>query len=380
MDLIFIFVFWLSIFFIVYTYFFYPFIVGTLAVFIRWPVKKDDFRPSVSIIIAAHNEEASIEKKIKGTLELDYPKDKLEIIIVSDASDDNTDKIVLSFKKQGVILVRQKNRLGKTSAQNKAVEVARGEIILFSDATTVLSKDVVKKLVRNFADDNVGCVGAELIYVSNFKGKLSKARKLYWLYEKFLRRKESGLHSLLGVSGCCYAVRKKAYKRIDPRLISDFIITWLMLDNGYRSVFEPEALVYEDIVETAHQEIGMRTRVASRSLVAFKMMGKFLNPFKFGLFSFELFSHKLLRYFVPIFIILIFLSNLFLVHINIYRFLLYGQFVFLLLGLAGLAFKNISILQAFSYFFIGNYSILKAFLKFGSSKKFEVWQPLRNKR
>ncbi|MFC1646260.1 glycosyltransferase family 2 protein [Candidatus Omnitrophota bacterium] len=378
MNIIFILIFWLCAFLVLYTYFLYPLILGVLSIFIRRPVRKSDIVPYVSLIIAAYNEEKSIANKIENSLNLDYPKSKLQIIVASDCSDDSTDKIVLSFKDRGVILVRQNKRLGKTSTQNQAVQFAKGEVILFTDATTRLRSDVIRKIVRNFADESVGCVGAMLKYSDDKKSKLGRARRIYWEYEKFLRRRESNLNSLLGVSGCCYAVRKKVYKAMDPQLISDFVISWFVVEQGYRSVFESEAQVYEDIVETERDEVNMRTRVVGRSIVAIKLMKRFLNPLRFGFFSFQLFSHKILRYCVPIFIILIFISNLFLVNIEPYRFFLITQIAFIGLGLVSLIFREKSIFYPLAYFIIGNLSILKGFLKSTSGrKKFDIWQPLR---
>ncbi len=375
MDIVFIFILWLSAVCIIYTYFLYPLALSLLSILIKKPFKKDNIEPNVSMIIAAYNEEKSVKAKIEESLSLDYPKDKLEIIVASDCSSDDTDKIVTSFKDRGVILVRQERRMGKTSAQNKAATVAKGEILLFSDATTNFRQDVIRKIVRNFADDKVGCVGAELEYVNRNTSEIGLSRGIYWRYEKLLRNLESSLNSLLGVSGCCYAVRKKIYKKLANFLISDFVITWIAYEQGYSSVFEPEAIVYEDVIESRQSEIKMRIRVSSRSLVALRVMRRFLNPFRFGFFSFQLISHKLLRYLVPIFMIACFVSNIFLLEYTFYRVTLILQLIFYMMGL--FTWKHKAIFSPIRYFLILNYSALLGIFKSFDADASEVWQPIR---
>lgn len=375
MKTLFLFIFWFCAVSIMHTYFLYPLILSLLSIFIKNPIKKDNIEPSVSMIISAYNEEEIILKKIEESLKLDYPRDKLQIIVASDCSSDNTDNIVLSFKDKGVVLVRQDRRLGKTAVQNKAATAAEGEILLFSDATTRYEKDVIKKIVRNFSDEKVGCVSAKLVYVDKDRSELGKSRNFYWEYEKSLKVKESNLNSLLGVSGCCYAVRKKLYKKIEPHLISDFVITWVIYEQGYRSVYEPEAVVYEDIVETSRKEIRMRIRVSSRSVIAIRKLKKFLNPLKFGFFSFQLFSHKLLRYFVPIFMMLIFASNSFLLNYKFYRLTFYLQIIFFLVGL--ISFKKKSFFYPLRYFIILNVAALIGIFRSADPVGLEIWQPIR---
>jgi len=285
------------------------------------------------------------------------------------------DNIVLSFQDRNVKLVRQARRLGKTAVQNKAAEIANGEILLFSDATTHYEKDVIRKMVRNFADETVGCVGAKLVFVNKNESQLGKSRNIYWGYEKALKTSESSLNSLLGVSGCCYAVRKSIYRDIEPHLISDFVITWVVFEQGYRSVYEPEAIVYEDILESGRKEIRMRIRIASRSVIALRKMKRFLNPFKFGFFSFQLISHKLLRYLAPIFMILAFVSNLFLLGSEFYRVIFYFQLISLVIGLLSIGKKPI--FYPIRYFIIGNFASLIGIFRSRDPVGLEIWQPIR---
>jgi len=178
----------------------YPALMFAISLMFRRPVRRDDITPRVSVIIAAYNEERDIAAKLKNTLALDYPRERMEIIVASDCSTDRTDEIVRSFGAQGVILYRQPERFGKTIAQNRAVEVSSGEILVFSDATTMYEPDAIRKIVRSFADPEVGCVAGQLIYMDASSSAVGKGCRSYWGYEKFLKRCESRIGTLIGTS------------------------------------------------------------------------------------------------------------------------------------------------------------------------------------
>jgi len=175
------------------------------------PVSKGQFSPKVSVIITAYNEERDLAAKLENTLSLNYPKELLEIIVASDCSSDRTDDIARSFASRGVGLWRQSQRWGKTAAQNAAVEQARGEIILFSDATTLYEPDVLQVMMPSFLDASVGCVAGRLVYVDPGQSGVGLGARSYWGYETYLKRHESRIGSLIGASGCLYAVRRSAY-------------------------------------------------------------------------------------------------------------------------------------------------------------------------
>src|ERR1051325_10333120 len=217
-------IFWLSAGALLYTYVGYPILIAMISSV--WPRKvlRASYEPSVTIVITAYNEERALASKLENTLALDYSRDLLEIMVASDCSTDRTDDITRSFESKGVILHRQTLRLGKTAAQNAAVEKARGEIILFSDATSLCDPDVLKKILPSFADETVGCVGGRLIYVDPGDTRIGRGAKSYWGYETFLKKHESRACSLIGVSGCLYAVRRNAYVPLYPEACSDFLI------------------------------------------------------------------------------------------------------------------------------------------------------------
>src|SRR5437016_286965 len=194
--------FWLSAAALIYTYIGYPVLIALIATLHPRKIRRWHYEPSVTIIIAAYNEERALATKLENTLALDYPRDLIEIIVASDCSSDKTDEIAESFTNRGIKLHRQPERLGKTAAQNATVEKARGEIIVFSDATSLYQPDVLRKMMPNFQDASVGCVAGRLIYVDPSDSRVGRGAKSYWGYETFLKRQESRACSLIGASGC----------------------------------------------------------------------------------------------------------------------------------------------------------------------------------
>ncbi|MBK9707770.1 MAG: glycosyltransferase [Acidobacteria bacterium] len=194
-GLISMFIFFASVVAIIYAYIGYPLVAYVISKLIPWPIRQAKMTPSVSVIIAAHNEEKDIAAKIENTLALDYPGERLEIIVASDCSSDRTDEIVRRYSRKRVILFRQNERFGKTMAQHKAVLVSSGDILVFSDATTMYQPNVIKKIVRNFADPTVGCVTGQLVYSDQVSSAVGQGCRSYWNYEKFIKQCENGLGS-----------------------------------------------------------------------------------------------------------------------------------------------------------------------------------------
>jgi cellulose synthase/poly-beta-1,6-N-acetylglucosamine synthase-like glycosyltransferase len=367
---------------IVYVYFGYVGILYIVSKLKNKPVEKEDITPAVTIIITAYNEEKDIAKKIENTLRLDYPKNLLEIMVASDGSSDRTNDIVLSYADQGVILNCLKERKGKSSAQNDSVKKARGEIILFSDATTNYRNDALKKIVRNFADKSVGCVGGELHYINKKENSVGEGGGIYWRYEQNLKKLESSLGSLIGVSGCMYAVSKSLYSDIEPDAISDFVIAMHIVKSKHRVIYEPEAICEEYTEDNLKAEFRMRTRVANRSYRGLFSRKEMLNPFKYGFFSIQLISHKLLRYSVAFMMLSAFASNLFLIHILPFFILQTAQVMFYILALIGFI-RQINNKNKKTIFFIPfyfcllNFACLLAWKKFWKGKKDILWEPIR---
>jgi cellulose synthase/poly-beta-1,6-N-acetylglucosamine synthase-like glycosyltransferase len=220
-------------------------------------------------------------------------------MVASDCSTDRTHDIVNGFASRGVELVALPTRAGKTAAQNRAVLRARGDILVFTDATTDLAPDAVRRLVEPFADPRVGCTGAQLEYQSAAGSAVGRGGGLYWRYEKLIKELESRANSLIGVSGCLYAVRRSLYVPIAPDLISDLVIALDIYSSGHVSTYVSGAVAFEQTHELAGREFAMRSRVVVRSIHALVQRAQLLNPLRSGFFAIQLWSHKVLRYLVP---------------------------------------------------------------------------------
>lgn len=375
-------IFWLSAAALLYAYVGYPVLVAAAARLRPRPVRRGALEPSVSVIITAYNEERDLAAKLENTLALDYPPDKLEIIVASDCSSDRTDDIARSFAARGVRLHRQAERLGKTAAQNAAVELARGEVILFSDATTLYEPDVLRALVPNFADETVGCAAGRLVYVDPAETGVGRGAKSYWGYETFLKTNESRVCSLIGASGCLYAVRRAAYVPLYHEACSDFIIATKMVEQGLRAVYEPLAVCTEETNRRADKELRMRVRVIAQTFTDLWRHRAMLNPLRSGFYAVELLSHKVLRYAVPLFLALTFAASAALAPRSLFFAAVFaaqgGFYLAAALGwLLERAGARVRLLALPHYFVLANAAVVLAFYKFLRGERYARWEPIR---
>jgi cellulose synthase/poly-beta-1,6-N-acetylglucosamine synthase-like glycosyltransferase len=371
--------FWICVFLMVYVYVGYPVFARVLGAAIDRQVKRDTIRPTVTVVVTAYNEEKGIKAKLDNLFELDYPHDKLQIIVASDASSDNTDAIVQAYGDPRVSLLRVEGRKGKTACQNAAVRAAEGDIILFTDATTQIDATTLTAMVENFADPEVGCVAGRLIYVDTQNSLTGSGGTAYWEYELSLRKAETRLGSLVGVSGCLYAVRRSAYRDISPDLISDFVIALDMREQGLRTVLEPNGICREDTLAKSRQELSMRVRVAIRSITALVSKANCLNPFKYGLFAWQLWSHKALRYLSPVIWIVLLIVNFGLLDQMLYRWALAGQAGIIAAGVAGWLLHNrrLAALAKPYYFLLTNVASMVALVRYLRGERVTVWRTVR---
>ena len=374
--------FWLGAAALFYTYAGYPLLVWLAGRLRPREVRRGASEPAVSVVITAYNEERDLAAKLDNTLALDYPAEKLEVIIASDCSNDRTDEIARSYAVRGVRLHRQAERLGKTAAQNAAVELARGEVILFSDATTLYRRDVLRALVPNFADPTVGCVAGRLLYVDPAASAVGQGARSYWGYETFIKMQESRACSLIGCSGCLYAVRRTAYVPLYHEACSDFIIATKMVEQGLRAVFEPGAVCTEETNRRADKELRMRVRVIAQTYTDLWRHRAMLNPLRSGFYAVELFSHKVMRYAVPLFLFVVFASSLALAPRSLfYAALAAGQVLFYLTAVAGWlaerAGLRVRALALPHYFVLANAAVVLAFYKFARGERYARWEPIR---
>lgn len=371
-------IFWLSLVSIIYTYIGYLAVLYIFSLFKgRKALPGGDYYPSVSFIIAAYNEEKGIGKKLEDSIRLDYPKDKLEIIVASDASTDRTDEIVNSFSDKGVKLVRQGTRKGKTLAQNLAVSLAKSEILVFSDATTIYKADAIRKLVRHFEDFNIGCVGGEEHFIKS-DNEISEEAGFFWKYETLIRRKESDFNTMIGVSGCIFAIRRELYEPLEGTLIEDFALPLQVASKGFKVIYDAEAVGYERAAKDTKAELSRKARIVSGGINVVFMMKRLLNPLKYPILSFQIISHKILRWLSPIFMITLFISNMFLLRDGI-GFLIIGagQISFYMFAFAGYIFKAPAILRLVYHFSVINLAAIIGMARFLKGDKKVLWETVR---
>jgi cellulose synthase/poly-beta-1,6-N-acetylglucosamine synthase-like glycosyltransferase len=375
-------IFWTCAGVLFYVYVGYPLLVFVVSRLFPKQVRRASFEPQDSVIITAYNEERDIAAKLENTLAIDYPPKKLEIIVASDCSTDRTEEIVRGFAARNVKLYRQAERLGKTPAQNMAVEKAAGEIILFSDATTMYEKNVLRAMLPNFADETVGCVAGKLIYVDDSGSTVGKGAKSYWNYETFLKEAESRACSLIGASGCLYSVRRSAYQPMYAEACSDFLIASVMYRQGLRTIFEPSAMCTEETNRNSDKELQMRIRVIAQTFTDLWRNREMLNPLSSGFYAVELFSHKVLRYAVPVFLLLLLGASAVLAFDSVfYAASLSLQLAFYAMALAGWVLEKSGIKSGFLtmplYFVLANWAALIAFYKFLRGERYARWEPIR---
>jgi len=376
-------IFWFCLAIILYVYFGYPVLLTVLLPFLRKKVSKADITPRVTLVISAYNEEEVIAGKIENSLAIDYPKDKLEIMVVSDCSTDGTDAIVKRYASKRVELVRQTERKGKTAGLNLAVPQASGEIIVFSDANTFYEPDSIKKLVRNFHDASVGCVTGEARYRKKWRSSAEKSESLYWQNEIFLKKMESQLGSMVGGDGAIYAIRKKLFEPLQPSDINDFVNPLQIVSKGYRGLYEPEAICYEETAGNLQKEFRRKKRIVNRSWNGLFRVKQVLNPLRVGFFSVEVISHKMLRWLIPFFLIGLFFATWQMFNMNsamgFYEYTMVSQCVFYSLAFVGFLKQGKTgfIFYLPYYFCLVNTAAMTGILNYFRGNIATVWSPER---
>lgn len=373
------FCFWLLAFGAVFSYFIYPLLLSLGNALFGKNLDIDGDEPShkLTVIVTAYNEENRIREKILNTLALKYPTDKLELVVASDCSEDDTDRIVQEYADQGVKLVRAKERLGKENAQREAIESASGDILVFSDVATEIPDDALIKLERYFQDDDVGAVSSEDRFVSQ-DGKVA-GEGAYVKYEMWLRRLESRLYGLVGLSGSFFAARKSICADWDIHSPSDFNTALNTAKAGKRAVTASDVLGYYKDLKDAQKEYQRKVRTVLRGMVGLSRHTEVLNPFTLGGFAFQTFSHKIMRWLVPWFLLGTFLTSAALATEGaIYALALWAQLVFY--GIAIVAhflpnLRNNSLVKIIYFFVQVNVAIFESSIKFLSGQRMTKWTP-----
>ena len=372
-------IFWASVGLLLYTYIGYPALLLLISVFRDNPVRRGPLQPATTIIIAAHNEERRIRDKIENTLALVYPSEKKGIIIASDGSTDDTNRIASAYFDKGVKLVAVPTHRGKEAAQLEALKVSTGEVVIFSDVATLLNKDALGHIVSNFNDRSIGCVSS--VDRVQTRGDKADGEKFYVTYEMMLRRLESQANSLVGLSGSCFAVRRDICEDWSTTLPSDFLSVIHAVKRGYRAVIDTRAVGFYKSVDTETHEFKRKVRTVVRGMAVLMDHLEILNPFRYGFFSVQIASHKLLRWLVPMFMVCAIASNSLLAPGHaFYGGSLVGQAVFYCLATLGLVKKKLNRLIIFkipAFISLVAIAMLVAWYDYLRGRRTIRWEPSR---
>ncbi|OGW39521.1 MAG: hypothetical protein A2010_05280 [Nitrospirae bacterium GWD2_57_9] len=373
--------FWLSIFVLFYAYAGYPLLVRLIAFFrANAPKRSASHLPSVTLLISAYNEEAVIEDKIRNSLALRYPRDLLEIVVVSDGSDDGTAQIARGFAGQGVRLNHYEGRIGKTACLNKAVPDSNGDIIVFSDANALYDADALKHLAENFADPGVGLVTGYTRYASPDSAGASVG--LYAAIEKFTKQAESEIGSCVGADGALFALRRQLYRPLRQTDINDFVIPLNVVRQGFRAVLDERVFCVEQAAGDTRAEFRRQVRITNRTLRALFANRDLFDPVRHGLFAFQLFSHKAVKFVAPFFFILFIVCTVLQAGRGPgYFLLLLAMAGFGLLAAAGRRDRRRNVLDRLSSlcgtFAAANAAIIGGWFQFLKGERYTTWTPIK---
>ena len=326
--------------------------------------------PAVTLLIAALDEEAIIAEKIENSLRLDYPRDKLRIVVVSDGSTDRTDEIVRRYEPRGVTLFRVEPRRGKSLARNMAAGATAGDVLVMSDANAMYEPDAIRKLIRHFADASVGAVCGELRLMRE-RGR----ENLYWRYEKSIKRLENRFHSIIGANGSIYAIRRSLYVPLPAEVDDDFLEPLHAFLGGHGVRYEPEAVSVERDIESRNvvREFSAKRRTVLRGIQSLHYLSKIANPFRHPALAFELVSHKILKWLVPFFLVGILAANAFLLDRPVFvaafaiQLFLYGW------AIAGIATRR-RIFYIPAFFVLTNAAAFAGIIAFIAGKRSRTWR------
>jgi cellulose synthase/poly-beta-1,6-N-acetylglucosamine synthase-like glycosyltransferase len=379
--------FWFCLLLLFYAYLGYPLFLGVLSVFRRKDADKGDGTPFISIILSVYNEERVIFKKIQNFKELDYPPSKCELIIVSDGSSDRTNDIARNEVGDRVKLVVQSEREGKTSALNLGTSRARGDLLIFTDANTMLEKDALKILARSFGDPRVGCVSGFVKYIKAGSDRHIPVEVggLYSRYERWVKKLESRVAGIVGADGALYAIRKNIFTPLETKIINDLVHPIESILKGYKAISDSEVTAFEETTGTFQQEYNRQARMVGQAFYVFFSQIQLLIKNRKFLYALQFTSHKLLRWFTVPLMIVLYLSSIFIVGSGpVYTGCFYLQSIFYGAVLIGFLsdsgmFKRLPAVFDFPYyFFLGNLAAMVGFYRFLRGDAQITWRVQRS--
>lgn len=384
MQLFFTVVFWVCILTVFYSYIGYGIVLYILVnikrLFIKPDVLPDNFWPAITLMVAAYNEENYIKKKIDNSLNLDYPKDKIQFLFVTDGSDDNTPEIVKEYPQ--IKLMHKPERQGKIMAVERAMPKVTGDIVIFTDANTQLNNKALKNIVRHFANEKVGVVsGEKRILNRNTDEAAGAGEGFYWKYESKLKKWDDELYSVMGAAGELFAIRTKLFEPIPKdSLIEDFYMSFKIVEKGYKIAYEPEAYALEEPSASVREELKRKVRIAAGGIQSIVRLKELLNPFKYGVITFQYVSHRALRWtLAPLALPIIFISNAFLLDQGwLYQTIFGAQILFYLSALVGYLLEKkqicLKILFIPYYFCMMNYAVYAGFKRYMKGSQSVLWE------
>ncbi|WP_281310264.1 glycosyltransferase family 2 protein [Flavobacterium flavigenum] len=384
-------IFWFLLFIIVYTYVGYGillFVIIKIRRFLKLGNKVNsnpNYEPEVTLFIAAYNEKDYVEAKMKNTLGLEYPKEKLNIIWVTDGSDDGTPNLLTGYANTTVYHLDERN--GKIGAMNRGMEFVKTPIVIFSDANTNLGKESIRRIVNLFSNPAVGCVSGEKRIVNKESDVASGAGEgIYWKYESALKKWDAELYSVVGAAGELFAIRTELYRHVEKdTLLDDFIISLRVAQEGYTIQYDPEAYAIETASASVKEEFKRKIRISAGGIQSIVRLRSLLNIFKYGTLSFQYISHRVLRWsltplclilLIPVLSIIAFNEGI--VSFGFYSILFWMQLFFYAAALLGWFLENretrIKILFVPYYFFIMNLCVILGFFRYVKKSQSVNWE------
>lgn len=384
-------IFWILAGIVVYTYVGYGILLYALVKIRRIlrlnkkAMADQSYEPAVTLFIAAYNEKDYVAAKMKNSLELDYPKDKLTILWVTDGSDDGTNNVLANYKEATVLHDPARN--GKIGAMNRGMKLVKTPIVIFSDANTMLGRESVRRIVRLFSDDKVGCVSGEKRIQDKDSDTASGAGEgLYWKYESALKKWDAELYSVVGAAGELFAIRTELYQEVEKdTLLDDFVISLRVAQKGYTIQYDPEAYAIESASANVKEELKRKIRISAGGIQSVVRLRSLLNIFKYGKLSFQYISHRVLRWTITPLCLLLLIPAGWMLAVQeglfgwgFYSTLFWLQVLFYIAALTGWFLENrstrVKLLFVPYYFFIMNLSVflgLRRYLKGNQSVNWE---------
>lgn len=384
-------IFWVAIFIVFYTYIGYGILLFILVRLKRLFGKKkkqlseQDYEPEVTLFVAAYNEKDYVDAKVENHFSLDYPKEKVRHVWVTDGSDDGTPDALSKYP--DVKVYHNDARGGKIGAMNRGIEFVDTPIVIFSDANTILSKEAIRVITRLFSDPKVGCVAGEKRIMMGEKEQAAGAGEgIYWKYESTLKKWDAELYSAVGAAGELFAVRRELFEEVEKdTLLDDFIISLRIASKGYTIQYSPDAWAMETASANVKEELKRKVRIAAGGIQSVIRLKHLLNPFRYGTLSFQYISHRVLRWtLTPMLLPVLFLLNIALAigegfgTTGLYNILLGLQVLFYLTAMAGAWLENRQIrFKPFFvpyYFFVMNYAVFLGMIRYFKRQQSVNWE------